>query len=363
VSLVDSDSDVGIVYAPPVRSGPVPPPIAAKRAPATEPQSPPPPPPAEAIHTRLFAIPGWLISLVLHLAALILLGIFTFRPLLVEPAKAIVVSIADPAAIEVVEEVAIAPQMEEAAQNASVSPGGELSAIADLTHAPLLGDAGASEIATGIDAVDIGGLDEGLMTDGRGLKSLGAGQGSAEFFGVKAGGRRFVFIVDSSNSMRGQKFAEAKEELMYAVRRLDKTQSFYVIFFDQDALRMFTTDKQTPEDRPVPATGANIQKLQRWLPTVENERRTDPYDAVKFAVEMRPDAIFILSDGQFTDGGRTVRYLADNNLVDDPVDGRRPRVVVHTIGFYSKEGEATLKAIAEAYKGTYRFVPPPKMRK
>jgi hypothetical protein len=131
-----------------------------------------------------------------------------------------------------------------------------------------------------------------------------------------------------------------------------------VIFFDIDALRMFTTDNKEPENRPVPATAANIRKLEQWLPTVENERRTDPYDAVKFALEMLPDAIFILSDGQFTDGGRTVRYLAEKNIIDDPAEGYRPKVVIHTIGFYSKDGEVTLKGIAEAYKGTYRFVAP-----
>ena len=43
--------------------------------------------------------------------------------------------------------------------------------------------------------------------------------------------------------------------------------------------------------------------------------------------------------------------------MDDPVDGKKPKVVIHTICFWQNDGEDTLKAIAKDYGGTYRFVP------
>jgi hypothetical protein len=193
--------------------------------------------------------------------------------------------------------------------------------------------------------------------EGKGMSSGKGVAGGAEFFGVKASGVKFVFIVDSSNSMRGGKFDAARAELSYAVRKLSKNQLFYVIFFDQDAYRMFSL--KNPEPRALPATPANIQRLDKWLPTVENELRTDPYEAVKFAMEMLPDAIYILSDGKFTDKGRTEQYLKKANAIDYPLDGMKAKVTIHTIAFWDKAGEATLKAIAEGSGGTYRFVPKP----
>jgi hypothetical protein len=151
---------------------------------------------------------------------------------------------------------------------------------------------------------------------------------------------------------------------MYAIRRLSKDQAFYIIFFDQDGERMLLPPDTEPALLPVPAVNANINRAEQWVATVVHEGRTDPFDAVKFAVEMLPDAIYILTDGKFTDRGLTERWLKNNNIIDEPIEGRRPKVVIHTICFWQKDGEETLQAIAKAYGGTYRFVPPaPRMKK
>jgi hypothetical protein len=69
----------------------------------------------------------------------------------------------------------------------------------------------------------------------------------------------------------------------------------------------------------------------------------------------------LLSDGRFTDRGETIRYLKRENYVRDS-KGRRPKVVIHTVGFHQRDGEATLKNIARSYGGSYRFIPPPKSK-
>jgi hypothetical protein len=165
-----------------------------------------------------------------------------------------------------------------------------------------------------------------------------------------------VFVVDSSMSMRAGKFEVACQELYDSVSRLSEEQMFYVIFFDWDACRMF--DPEHPEPRMVRATPGNIQRLQTWMSSVELEFRTNPFDAMEFAMGLMPDAIYVLTDGEFTDRGRTVSWLKNVNLVEDEVDGIRPIVTIHTIGFYA-EDNGTLKNMADTYGGTYRFVPPP----
>jgi hypothetical protein len=294
-----------------------------------------------------------------HLIAMLTLALITLPSILEAERELLVVStVADAPVLETLDQVTL-EKLDETPTETFDAPMAMTLESSALDDAAAGIDGDGSYVHADVDAIDVGEMGELFGDSGKGMASVAGPGGSAEFFGVKSGGRRFVFIVDSSNSMKGRKFEDAKEELVYAVRRLDKSQMFYVIFFDQDALRMFSAKGKEPEPRPVFATIENIRKLEAWLPTVELQLRTDPYDAVKFAHDLRPDAIFILSDGQFTDRGKTERFLAENNLIDEPGEGRRPKVVINTIAFYSQTGEVAMKRIAEAYKGTYRFVAPP----
>ena len=144
------------------------------------------------------------------------------------------------------------------------------------------------------------------------------------------------------------------------MQRLKSDQYFYVIFFDQNAARMTFAPKEEPEETYAQATSPNLNKLQKWMKTIELEGQTVPYDALVYARKLSPDAIYLLTDGEFTDGGRSVDYLRASNLYKDPEVGLVPKSVVHTIGFWDPDGEPTLQAIAKEHQGTYRFVARPK---
>jgi hypothetical protein len=188
----------------------------------------------------------------------------------------------------------------------------------------------------------------------------------AQFYGIQAPGSRFVFIVDSSASMQ-IKFHEAKRELEQAVCGLDEGQLFYVIFFDQKTKRLrlgrwthrgkrFTLRRQ-PEKDLVPANDENIESLIHWMNTIELGPDTNPYPAVTYALrKLEPDAIFLLSDGEFRDGGRTEAFLKKENCLPT-LPG--PKTIVHCVGFYSRVGEITLERIAKDNGGTYRFINSP----
>jgi hypothetical protein len=313
-------------------------------------------------YRRVFtATPSWLVSLAMHLGLVLLLA------MLIVPAQPKSLGVFLQSLASEMEEIELfEPVKMEVVDlqttemvSASVQAG-------DVTSTSLANAAELGAVAATLAPDDVevpAGSEIGELFTGEAGRSMGSilpsgAEKSAQFFGVKAKGRRFVFIVDSSNSMIGGKFESAKEELMYAIRRLSKEQAFYVIFFDHNAERMVLAPSTEPDLLPVPAVNANINRAERWVGTVVNEGRTDPYDAVKFAVEMLPDAIYLLTDGKFTDRGQTERYLKNNNIIDDPIDGRRPKVVIHTICFWQKDGEETLQAIARDYGGTYRFVPP-----
>lgn len=182
-------------------------------------------------------------------------------------------------------------------------------------------------------------------------------EAGAEFFGLKATGKRFIFIVDASMSMRGEKFEAAKRELRASIEKLTKDQSFNVAFFNTGAFWMFRDEAGAAQ--LVQATDENIRTLSHLLDSVQLGYNTEPGEAVTAAVRIAPDAVYLLSDGKFTDHGFTHRWLKGNNIVDPRAREKRPKVTIHTLAFHNHDGAESLKSIAAANGGTYRFVPSP----
>jgi hypothetical protein len=68
------------------------------------------------------------------------------------------------------------------------------------------------------------------------------------------------------------------------------------------------------------------------------------------AYDLRPDAIFLLSDGVF--GNDVLEYLHYTKLTK----GSASLIPVHTIALGDRVGESMLRAISEITHGTFRFV-------
>ena len=77
----------------------------------------------------------------------------------------------------------------------------------------------------------------GLGGSGKGAGLPGKG---ASFFGVKSVGTRICFVVDNSGSMKGPKWNTAVTELIAAVEKLNGKQAFYILFFSDKPLPMFS---------------------------------------------------------------------------------------------------------------------------
>ena len=252
----------------------------------------------------------------------------------------------------------------------------ELDSLDESDNSTLMGDIGLASLGEMVSAVEqdtTGSVDVGrvdVSTDGIGLEMdgahLGKGMdgvslksGSATFFGTSTTGSRFIFVVDNSKSMAKGKFEKANAELVRSIENLKPQQSFYVMYFSDKSYPLFWPQDQ---DRFAYATPQNIAKLKKWVSETQLYLSTKPYESMITAVEMKPDAIFFLTDGQlgdkteptFTgkDNPNKKRYDLDS---DDPRYGTQ--IPIHTIGFTSKQGEPTLKNISEHNSGTYRFVP------
>lgn len=172
----------------------------------------------------------------------------------------------------------------------------------------------------------------------------------ADFFGVHAAGNRFVFVIDCSMSMSGPKWQIANQELSDAIARLSEDQFFYVIYFDGDSHPMFGQSMRISALEQ--ATPENIDRFMQWQSAVRVGYNTNPCQSVKHAVHLKPDAVFLLSDGDFNDF--TAGFLRKQNRHRA---GGPAQVAVHTICFRSPEGQKVLQRIAKENGGTYRFVP------
>ncbi len=198
-------------------------------------------------------------------------------------------------------------------------------------------------VATPLDASTFGQIDSLFGADNLGMAKVGPGKGAAMFFGVRAKGHRFVYVVDNSNSMSGGKFETACDELLESVKGLYEDQYFYVVFFSDTAYPLFHPQ---PAEGMVRASEENIQKLEYWLETVQRCLRTDGKEAMQFALQLQPDAIYLLGDGSFTDD--TVKRVLSSSV---------PKLTIHTLGFGMKpKAREGFELIAQRYRGKFTEV-------
>jgi hypothetical protein len=184
---------------------------------------------------------------------------------------------------------------------------------------------------------------EGGGTGGGTGTGVGPGIG-AGFFGTKGAGKSFVYVVDSSGSMHGARFERARKELRRSIEKLNAEQKFYVFFFND---RTFPLFDPKPINGLIPANSANKQRAIRWINTRQAESTTNPNYALQQALEMRPEVIFLLTDGELDDPDAVRQMIRRFN---------KSNVIIHTIAFENPEGGTTLESIANENNGVYRFV-------
>ena len=106
-------------------------------------------------------------------------------------------------------------------------------------------------------------------------------------------------------------------------------------------------------ERPVLATReAHVAETTQWINDVEANGGTNPLPALLYALSMRPDAIYFLSDGQFDP--TTIQELRIRNRPNLRLNTRM--IPIHTIAFYDRFAEGLMRQIARNSGGEYRFV-------
>jgi hypothetical protein len=160
------------------------------------------------------------------------------------------------------------------------------------------------------------------------------------YFGLDAkGARKVVYVVDKSGSMTDS-IVYVKYELKQSLRALDADAEFDILFYSSGPAA------EMPLGKLVHATEDNKRAADKFINTIVPQGETDPSDALRRAFALKPDAIFLLTDGEFDRA--IVRAVRELN--------KEGKARVYTIGFLYKHGEKTLQTIAAENGGAYRFV-------
>jgi len=182
----------------------------------------------------------------------------------------------------------------------------------------------------------------------------------AKFMGLDAvAAKRIVYVVDASGSMLLH-LSTVLHELQRSLTTLHPKQEFSIVFFQQN--KSITVP---PRNSLRPATPHNISTVMEWIQTsgeVVPTGSSNPVAAIRTAMKLQPDVIYLLSEN-ITGSGRyevppdeLIAQLEKLNPVD-PRNGRR-RVQINCIQYLTKDSLGTMQRIAEIHGGDdgYTFI-------
>ena len=216
----------------------------------------------------------------------------------------------------------------------------ELDPTVDPSDLTVEADAPTMELSAAGSLPTLAGAGDGQA----GVQALAGGGAATSFFGISSSGTRFAYIVDVSGSMEMQRrMRTAMRELAASIEALPDYAHFHIVLFSDV---MYVPPGQRGWTR---ASRGAVARVKSWLNDRSPRGGTEPAPAFEqvFALDVRPDVIFFMTDGETT---MTADFVAGLNE-------RGKRVVINTIAFGEPTSQDLLRAIAYESDGTYRYVP------
>jgi hypothetical protein len=160
------------------------------------------------------------------------------------------------------------------------------------------------------------------------------------FYGVRTVAQTIVYVVDCSGSMaEADRILRAKAELRRSVMGLQFPQRFTVIFYNTHPIPMPGIALKSAE------AGTKDQFLS-WLRMIEPDGGTEPRGALKTAISLNPDVIYLLSDGAFPNG-----------VVEETAQRNTRKIPIHCIDLAGGSAGDHLRRIARDSGGQYASRP------
>lgn len=173
-------------------------------------------------------------------------------------------------------------------------------------------------------------------------------------FGVEGKGTKFVYLFDRSGSMDGPPLAAAKKQLIESMISLGDTQQFDIIFFNE---RLQIFDSTSGRRRTAFATDAAKKSAAEFLMRVKADGGTNRAAALRYALALKPDVIFFLSDAD------KPMPAAELDAIKQLNERIGAQICAIEFGKGEKPSQSSLADLAKANNGQYVFVDTTKLTK
>lgn len=160
----------------------------------------------------------------------------------------------------------------------------------------------------GVSSVGASSLHSALSSSDSRSSGVSGGQ-RVGFGGVKGSGRRFVYVLDHSESMNwggGAPMRRAVSEAIASIKSLDPKQGgskFQVVVFNHDA-EVFEDGKSLLDVNP-----RSQERASRFLRSLIATGGTSPEKALEIACRLKPDVIFFLTDADEELSERSLEHI------------------------------------------------------
>jgi len=187
-------------------------------------------------------------------------------------------------------------------------------------------------------------------TDDPSLYPDAEGRARVAVFGLTGVGYKFVYVIDRSASMGGSGEAALRAiraELRKSLEPLDTVHQFQIIVYNEKPLIF---NPSGVPGRLAFANRANKDRAARFIDSIVADGNTRHDDALKLAIKLRPDVIFLLTDGD--EPKLTRREL-------DAIQRMAAGIVIHAIEFGMGDPPAEpsfLATLAAENGGKYAYV-------
>lgn len=171
----------------------------------------------------------------------------------------------------------------------------------------------------------------------------------ASYYGLRLRARQMIFVMDVSGSMAGLRLQNAKKELSQTIQKLPASTQFNLVFFNNKV--------HVWSPKLIEATPEAKKQAVALIDNLVAGGNTHTYDALRAALELQVEAIYLLTDGQPT-GGTIVQ--TESILPAIRRQNRLQGSSIHSIGISPGPDVGVfsrfLQSLAEQNHGQFRKV-------
>lgn len=162
--------------------------------------------------------------------------------------------------------------------------------------------------------------------------------------------RDVVFVIDTSGSMEGEKFQQAKRSLELCLKKLDRADRFGLIAFST-TVEPFSSGLTNVDD-------GGIERANRWIGNLRAAGGTAIQDALLEAMKMRSDASRNFTVVFMTDGLPTIGETDSNNILRKIEAQNNADTRIFALGIGNDVNTHLLDQLADKTKSLSAYIRP-----